>query len=189
MQEKKFLKVYLEDLSNLIKPNEELIFKLIKCKNLILDTKKNKKKVIIIGNGGSAAIANHFSTDLTKNAGVRCVNFNEASLITCFSNDYGHEHWMEKAIEFYGDKGDVLIAISSSGNSKNIQNAIKVARKILFHSVVTYTGMKETNVVKKMGDINFWINSKAYNFVENTHQIWLLSLVDLIIGKKEYKPK
>jgi len=189
MLEKKFLKNYLDDLSSLIQPNDELILKLIKCKNLILSAKKNKKKIIIVGNGGSAAIASHFSIDLTKNAGVRCINFNEASLITCFSNDYGHENWMGKAIEFHGNRGDVLIAVSSSGNSKNIQNAIKAARKKKFHSVVTYTGLREANPIKKMGDLNFWINSKAYNFVENTHQAWLLSIVDLIIGKREYKPK
>ena len=156
---------------------------------MILKAKKNKKKIIIVGNGGSAAIANHFSIDLTKSARVRCINFNEASLITCFSNDYGHENWMKKAIEFYGDKGDVLIAVSSGGYSKNIQNSIRSARKKFFSSVVTFTGMKKTNPVKKMGDLNFWVDDKAYNFIENTHQIWLLSVVDLIIGKKEYKPK
>ena len=96
---------------------------------------------------------------------------------------------MEKAIEFHGNKGDVLIAVSTSGNSKNIQNAIKAERKKKFHSVATYTGLRETNPIKKMRDLNFWINSKAYNFVENTHQARLFSIVDLIIGKREYKPK
>ena len=89
MLEKKFLKNYLNDLSSLIQSNDELILKLIKCKKLILSAKKNKKKIVVVGNGGSAAIANHFSIDLRKNAGVRCINFNEASLIACFSNDYG----------------------------------------------------------------------------------------------------
>jgi len=186
--EKKFLKKYLDDLSDLIKADNKIIIKLKKCKDIISKVNKKQKKIIIVGNGGSAAIANHFSVDLTKNAGVRCVNFNEASLITCFSNDYGYENWMEQAIKFYGDKGDVLIAISSSGNSKNIQNSIKSARKKSFSSVVTFTGLKKTNPVKKMGDLNFWVDNKAYNFIENIHQVWLLSIVDLIIGKREYKP-
>lgn len=188
MKEKKFLEKYLEDLSNLIKPNNNLISKLTRCKKIISDANKNKKKIVIIGNGGSAAIANHFSVDLTKNAGIRCINFNEASLITCFSNDYGHENWMYKAVEFYGDKGDVLIAISSSGNSKNIQNSVKSAKKKGFKSIITFTGLKKTNPIRKMGNLNFWVDSKAYNFVENTHQVWLLSIVDLVIGKREYNP-
>ena len=58
---------------------------------------------MIFGNGGSSAIASHFSVDLTKNAGLRCTNYNEPDLLTCFSNDYGYEKWVAKAIEFYGD--------------------------------------------------------------------------------------
>ena len=75
---------------------------------------------MIFGNGGSAARASHFSVDFTKNAGVRCFNFNESDLITCFSNDYGYEKWAEKAVNFYGDKGDASILISASGKSKNM---------------------------------------------------------------------
>ena len=67
---------------------------------LCIDCLKNGGKILIFGNGGSAAIASHFSVDLTKNAKIKCLNFNEASLITCLANDYGFEHWAEKAIEF-----------------------------------------------------------------------------------------
>ena len=84
---------------------------------------------MIFGNGGSAAIASHVSVDMTKNIKVKAMNFNEADLITCFSNDYGYEKWIEKAIEFYGNKGDILILISSSGKSKNMLNACKAARR------------------------------------------------------------
>ena len=55
------------------------------------------KKVIIAGNGGSAAMASHVAVDFTKAAGIRAINFNEADLITCFSNDYGYEHWVAQA--------------------------------------------------------------------------------------------
>ena len=67
---------------------------------------------MIFGNGGSAAIASHFSVDLTKTANIRSVNYNEADLITCFSNDYGYERWVEKAVDFYGDANDLIIVIS-----------------------------------------------------------------------------
>ena len=107
-------------------------------------------------------------------------------LITCFANDYGFEHWAEKAIDFYGDEGDLLIVISSSGKSENMINAVKAARNGNFHSVITLSGFSENNPLKKLGDINFWVDNKSYNFVENIHQIWLLSIVDLVIGKREY---
>ena len=63
--------------------------------------KKNKKKIVILGNGGSAAIASHVSVDLTKQCGIRAINFNEADLITCFANDYGHDNWMKEALKKY----------------------------------------------------------------------------------------
>ncbi len=128
MSDKNFVKEYLNDFSVLIKPDEQIIKKIIEVKDLLVQTKNNGKKIMIFGNGGSAAIASHFSVDLTKNANIRCVNFNESDLITCFSNDYGYEKWVEKTVDFYADAGDVLILISSSGKSPNIINACKAAR-------------------------------------------------------------
>ena len=144
---------------------------------------------MIFGNGGSAAIASHFSVDITKNAKIRCTNYNESDLITCFSNDFGYERWIEKAIEYYGDKGDALILISASGNSKNMINACKAAKKKKLKTIITLTGFDGNNRLYRLGDINFKVNSKSYNLIENAHQIFLLSLVDLIIGKSEYPVK
>lgn len=186
MSDQKFLKSYLEDLSDLLKPNDDIIKKLIHARDLLLDVNSNQKKTLIFGNGGSATIASHFSIDLTKNTGLRCVSFNEADLITCFANDYGFEHWVEKAIDFYGDAGDLLIVISSSGCSENMLNGVKAARHGNFRAVVTFSGFELDNPLQKLGDVNFWVDSKAYNFVENIHQIWLLSIVDLIIDSRNY---
>ena len=153
-------------------------------RSLMLVNKKNKK-VIIFGNGGSAAISSHVSVDLTKNAKIRCINFNEADLLTCFSNDYGYNKVYSKALEFYADRGDAVIIISSSGKSKNMLEAAKICKKnkLLLY---TLTGFSHKNPLKKMGDINLWVDSKAYNIIENIHQIWLLSIVDRIIGKTIY---
>ena len=118
--------------------------------------------------------------DFTKTCDVRAINFNEADLITCFSNDYGYEKWIEKAIEFYGSKGDILILISSSGKSKNMLNACKAARRKKIQKIITFTGHKKNNPLSKLGDINLWVDSNIYNHVENTHQIWLLAVCDLI---------
>ena len=186
----KFLDDYFDGFRKLVNFNsDEIKKKLIKLKKIFITTKKNRKKILIFGNGGSAAIASHFSVDLTKNAKIRCTNYNEPDLITCFSNDFGYERWVEMAIKYYGNKGDVLIVISSSGKSKNMINACIAARKKKFSKIITLTGHLVNNPVKKLGDINLWVNSKAYNYVENIHQFWLLSLVDLVIGKKNYLPK
>ena len=152
---------------------------------MLLGAKKKGKKVIIAGNGGSAAIASHVAVDFTKQGGIRTINFNEADLITCFANDYGYEHWISKAIEFYGDKGDVVIVISSSGTSKNMVNAAETAKKLGMF-VVTLSGFKTSNPLKQKGDLNLWVDSKAFNIVENTHLIWLLLVCDMIVGKAEY---
>ena len=109
-------------------------------------------------------------------------------MLTSFSNDFGYEKWVEKCIEYYGDKEDVAIFISAGGNSQNMLNGAKKAREMSFEKVITFTGNEKDNKLNKLGDINFWIDSRAYNLIENAHQALLLSLVDLIIGKSEYPP-
>jgi len=158
---------------------------LIRLKELLLDAKACGNKAIIAGNGGSAAIASHVAVDFTKQAGIRAINFNEADLITCLANDYGFEDWVGKSLKFYGDKGDLAILISSSGKSPNMLNAARTAKKIGMH-VVTFTGFDRDNPLMREGDLNFWVDSHAYNVVESTHHIWLLLACDLIIGKAEY---
>ena len=149
MSDKDFIKEYLEDFASLAKPNEEIIEKIVKVKNILVEKNKINKKIMIFGNGGSAAIASHFSVDLTKNAKIRCFNFNESDLITCFSNDYGYERWVEKTVSFYGDEGDVLIIISASGKSKNMINGCEAARKKKFSNIITFTGIDKNNPVAK----------------------------------------
>ena len=189
MLQKDFLKKYFQNLRSLITFNEDTIKKIINVSKVITEVDKNGKKTLIFGNGGSSAIASHFSVDLTKNARVRCVNFNEPDLLTCFSNDFGYEKWVEKSIEYYGDEGDAAILISAGGNSPNMINGAKKAKEKKFSKVITLTGNAKNNKLSKLGDINFWVDSKAYNHIENVHQVILLSLVDLIIGKSEYPPK
>ena len=187
MSDLKFLNNYFDEIRKLL--SEEKYFEdLVKVKNILIKTHSEGKKTMIFGNGGSAAIGRHFSVDLTKNARVRCTNYNESDLLTCFSNDFGYERWVEKAIDFYGDEGDSVILISAGGNSPNMTNGAKLARQKKINKIITFTGNEKNNKLSKLGDINFWVNSKAYNHIENVHQVLLLSLVDLIIGKTEYPP-
>lgn len=159
---------------------------LVKSAELFKNVKNTGKKIIVVGNGGSAAMASHVAVDLTKAAGCRAITFNEADLLTCFANDYGYENWVEKALNFYADKGDVVILISSSGTSKNIINGANWAKQNGL-SVVTLSGFNSDNPLKKIGDINLWVDSKGYNIIEMAHHIWLVAIVDYIVGNIEYK--
>jgi D-sedoheptulose 7-phosphate isomerase len=159
--------------------------KLHDIKELILQTSKNKNKLFVFGNGGSAAIADHFAVDMTKNAGINTLSMNTAAMITCLSNDFGYENWMKKCLEFYGKEGDLVFLISSSGSSMNVINACNFAKNNAIKTV-TFSGFNSNNALRESGDTSLWVDSKSYNIVENIHQIWILSLVDLIIGKSEY---
>lgn len=147
---------------------------------VFVDVRDKGRKVILVGNGGSAAIASHVAVDLTKAARVRAINFNEADLITCFGNDYGYENWMGKALEFYGDSGDVAVIISSSGQSQNVVIGAKTARDLGLH-VVTLSGFHSDNPLRALGDLNLWVKSESYNVVETTHQSWLLAVIDRLV--------
>jgi D-sedoheptulose 7-phosphate isomerase len=148
----------------------------------ILSASSKNKKIIIAGNGGSSSIASHLSVDLTNAANIRAINFNDVGLITCFSNDYGYENWISRALDSYANPGDLIILISSSGQSKNMLVAAKKARD-LGVSISTFTGFNSNNPLRELGDINFWVDSKEYNIVEMTHHVWLLAIVDYIISK------
>ena len=156
---------------------------LIKIKNIWEKTGNNGGKIIFAGNGGSAAIASHCSVDLTKAAGIRAINFNEADLITCFANDYGYENWVTEAIKAYLNKNDMIILISSSGTSKNIVNAAKYCKKNSIQ-LITLSGFKKNNPLSKCGNVNFHINSNQYNFIEMSHHIILVYLVDIFAKNK-----
>ena len=184
MNEKKFILDCIEQYRKSIIDND-VSDKLIELKKSLLEVKKNNKKVIIAGNGGSAAVASHVSVDFTKQGGIRTINFNEYDLITCFANDYGYENWLSKAINFYADPDDHLILISSSGRSKNIINAAKEGKKKNLH-LTTLTGFSKNSELSRLSNISLWVNSKAYNIIENTHQIWLLIVCDMLVGKTVY---
>lgn len=154
-----------------------------KSVNLIKSTNNLGKKIIFCGNGGSAAIASHLSVDFSKACSVRAINFNEADLITCFANDYGFENWIVEALKVYADKDDLLILISSSGQSLNIIKAADEAIKLGL-KLITFSGFNKENELRKKGLINFWVDSKIYNHVEMVHHIWLVSLVDFIQKEK-----
>ena len=149
----------------------------------IIAQSEKGNKITIIGNGGSASIANHLAIDLWKNAGVRATTYSEAELLTCISNDFGYEYVFEKPIEMFSDKGDVLIAISSSGMSKNIINGVVAAKK-KGCKIITMSGFRENNTLRSKGEINFYVPSDSYGYVELAHSILCHCIVDIITNEK-----
>ncbi len=178
---------YFSNYQKLIKieENQKKIKKIIlKFQNL----KKKNGKIILLGNGGSASSASHLLVDFTKNAKLKAINFNEISLITAFSNDYGYENYISEALKFYCKKNDIVVFMSVSGNSPNLVNALKYcnSKKI---EAITFSGCKKNNYLFKNGKINIHINSMAYNIVECIHLMLLTYIVDCLKGKAVYKVK
>ena len=174
-----FIKYYddiVKCIQELDKNKINLIYKLIK------DTSKKGGTTYIAGNGGSASTASHMSTDLTKNAKIKSMSFNDVNLITCFANDYGYENWVLEAIKAYTNKNDLIILISSSGTSNNIVNAAKYCKSNKIN-LITFSGFNKDNPLSKLGNINFHIDSNKYNYIEMSHHIILLTLVDIFAEK------
>jgi len=138
-------------------------------------------KIIFVGNGGSAGIASHLAIDFSKNGGLRALAFNDPAALTCLGNDFGYENVFAKQIDFHGRSGDLLIAISSSGRSPNILAAVKVARGREC-KVVTYSGFAEGNELRRTGDINFYVRSNEYGFVEIAHLTLCHAVLDIDMG-------
>lgn len=178
-----FFTGYFASIAACVQSIEKDLYPLSAGARLLHQAQQRGGKVILAGNGGSAAMASHVAVDLTKAARVRAVNFNEADLLTCFANDYGYEHWVERALEAYADHNDVVVLISSSGKSPNMINAAHKA-KAMSLPVITLSGFSHDNPLRKLGEINLWADSSEYNVVEMTHHIWLLAMVDYIALEK-----
>lgn len=144
------------------------------------ETKKAHKQVFFIGNGGSAAIASHMTADFMKNGGMRTYSLYDNAMTTCMGNDYGYEYIFSKPLSLLGNQEDLLVAISSSGNSKNIVNAINVAKSKKMN-VITFTGFKSDNQVKNLGDYNIYVPICHYGIVESIHNLLLQQVVDFIL--------
>lgn len=148
--------------------------------------KEKQKQLFFIGNGGSSAIASHMTADFMKNGGMITYSLYDNAVTTCMGNDYGYEYIFSKPMEFLVREGDLVVAISSSGNSHNIINALETAKKKKA-SVITFTGFQSDNKVRKMGDINVYVPCGKYGIVESIHNLILQQIVDLIMERDGVK--
>jgi len=147
---------------------------------IMTDASRKQRKLIFIGNGGSAAIASHQAVDYWKNGGINATSFNDSSLLTCVGNDCGYENVFSVPIKCFAKPGDVLIAISSSGKSPNIINAVKAARE-MGCKIITFSGFSPTNALRDLGTVNFYVPSNAYGIVEVSHLALIHSILREII--------
>jgi D-sedoheptulose 7-phosphate isomerase len=152
---------------------------------LLYQVSKVKGIVYVIGNGGSSAIASHFCTDLLRTLEIAAATFTDASLLTCFSNDCGYESVYKIPLLRNLRSHDLLLAISSSGKSPNIIEAAKVAKEKKA-SVISFSGFAAQNPLRKLGDLNFWLDSTDYGLVETGHFFLLHTIVDTCKIKSEH---
>jgi D-sedoheptulose 7-phosphate isomerase len=137
-------------------------------------------KVLLIGNGGSAAIVSHVHNDLCKVVGVRALVFNEAPLLTAVANDHGYHQVFHQPVDLWADCKDLLIAVSSSGESENIVRAAARA-KDKGCRVATFTGFSPDNRLRQIGDVNIYVPDSAYGYVENAHSLIAHCVIDLAV--------
>lgn len=150
--------------------------------DVFLKHKSRQSSLFFIGNGGSSAIASHMTVDFMKNGGMRTYSLYDNAVTTCMGNDYGYEYVFSKPMEFLIREADLVVAISSSGNSRNIINAIKMA-KVKGAEVITFTGFQADNKIKQMGDFNIYVPCEKYGIVESIHNLMLQQIVDMIMER------
>lgn len=158
---------------------KKAIFQVVK---VLSRQSKKGNKVIFIGNGGSASIASHIVTDLLKNLQIPALVFNDSSLLTCLGNDLGYEKVFSAPTSILANKGDILFAISSSGRSKNILNAVSEARKKGCF-IVGLSGFSALNPLRKAANLNFYAPSFSYGDVEIVHLAICHAIVDILYKK------
>lgn len=140
----------------------------------------NKGEISFVGNGASASIASHCAADIFKNGRIKTRLFTDLSLITAIGNDVSFDKVYALPIEICMNKGDLLVAISSSGASPNILQAVDAAHYCGGH-VITLSAFAENNPLRQKGDLNFYVPTKSYGFAESCHATLLHYWIDNII--------
>lgn len=159
-----------------------------KAMNLLEETRINGSNVFVFGNGGSAATASHMENDFNKGVSEKlqkkykfqCINANMATIMA-IANDNGYDRVFEQQLENKLDKNDVVIAISGSGNSKNVINAVKYAKrqgcKVI--GLTGYTG----GLLKELSDISLHVPLDNMQITEDIHLIFNHMMVYILCGE------
>ena len=132
-------------------------------------THERGRYLYIVGNGGSAGMASHMAADACKNGHLRALSFTDAALVTATANDLSYDQVFSLPIERLAQAGDLLITISSSGNSPNIVRALETSRPLGLEAV-TLSAMGPGNRSRTLGDLNFYVPLNRYGLAESAHQ-------------------
>lgn len=145
---------------------------------ILQNLKESKNKIYFFGNGASAAFANHMALDFSKNGKIISRSLSDSALLTALSNDYSYDEAMVEYLKIEGvtDK-DLIITISSSGNSPNIVNILKYCKANNIKSL-SLSGLKENNQSITLSNFSIYVPMKTYGIVECIHQIFLHSILD-----------
>lgn len=142
-----------------------------------LELLKGAKRIFFIGNGGSNAVCSHMMEDYAKMGRFQTHTFSDPAMLTCYANDYGYENAFKEWLAVYFEEGDLLVAISSSGNSMNIINAVDYA-KSKSGKVIACSGFKPDNKLRSKGDVSFYVPAESYGIVECLHHTLLHIVLD-----------
>jgi D-sedoheptulose 7-phosphate isomerase len=123
-------------------------------------------------------MASHMAADGSKNGRFRALAFNDPALMTAIGNDISYDQVFSVPLRRYANPGDILVTISSSGNSPNVVAAIEAAKELGLKTI-TLSGMKEDNRCRQMGDLNFYVPGLTYGMAECSHQALLHCWLDI----------
>lgn len=164
--------------------NKENFIKIESAGKILVDSIMQQGKIISCGNGGSMCDAMHFAEELTgryrdNRRALPAIAISDPSYLSCVSNDYGYNHVFSRFIEAFGKPGDVLLAISTSGNSENVLNAIAAAQQIGM-KVIGLTG-KDGGKMASLCDIEIRAPYSSYaDRAQEIHIKIIHSLIDFI---------
>ena len=154
----------------------ELFFQTVK--DIIIKLKESKNKIYFIGNGASAAFANHMALDFLKNGKILSRSLSDSALLTALSNDYSYENAMLEYLKIEGvTKDDLVVTISSSGNSPNVVSVLNYCIENNIKSLAL-SGLKNDNKSITFADYSIYVPMKTYGMVECIHQIFLHLILD-----------
>lgn len=138
----------------------------------------NGRSIYWIGNGGSAAMVSHLSQDVLNKCGIRSFAFNDPALLTCMANDFGYEEVFKRPLTATARTGDLLMAVSSSGNSDNVVSAAAASRDIGMR-LATFSAFSPDNRLRALpADLSFHVPTKNYGHAELAHEALIHSVVD-----------
>ncbi len=149
--------------------------------DFLQSTRHTNNVVYFVGNGASAAMASHFSADIAKNGLIHTEVLTDVSLMSAMANDISYSDVFSEPLKVRFKKNDVLVSISSSGNSENVVRASHVAAD-KGGKLITLSAMSSANKLRRLGDLNFYLPADTYGFAESGHHTLLHHMVDILVG-------